>query len=84
MCVRVCVWNAPAVSLALSAFDDTGSLVLLRVRWSIPLVLPWVTASHFLTGNGEAVLKHHFAPTFLRFPVFPLLLTLRISVLMVS
>ena len=27
-----CIWNAPAVSLILPAFDDTGSLILLRVR----------------------------------------------------
>ena len=31
--------------------------VLLRVRWSIPLVLPWVTASRFLAGNIEAEVK---------------------------
>ena len=51
--------------------------VLLHVGWSIPLVLPWVTASRFLVGNREAELKHHFlfTPTFLYFPVFPLLPT---------
>ena len=31
--------------------------VLLRVRWSVPLVPPEVTASHFLAGNREAELK---------------------------
>ena len=31
--------------------------VLLRNVWSIPLVPPWVTASHFLAGNWEAELE---------------------------
>ena len=31
--------------------------VLLHVGWSIPSVPPWVTASRFLAGNGEAELK---------------------------
>ena len=37
----------------------------------------WVTASRFLAGNMEAELKPRlsFTPTFLCFPVFPLLLT---------
>ena len=51
---------------------------VLRVRWSIPLVLPWVTASHFIhCGNREAELKPSTfsSPTFLCFPVFPPLLT---------
>ena len=35
--LRECIWNAPAVLLVHPAFDDTGSWVLLCVRWSIPL-----------------------------------------------
>ena len=51
-----CIWNAPAFSLVLPVFDDTGSWVFLCVGWSIPL-LPWITDSHFLPGNRVAELK---------------------------
>ena len=37
------------------------------------MVLPWVTASHFLAGNREAELKPS-TPTFLCIPAFPLFL----------
>ena len=33
-----CIWNAPAVSLALPTFDDNGSLGSLPRQGSIPLV----------------------------------------------
>ena len=52
-----CIWNPPAVSRVLPAFDDTGSLGFLPRQVVSPLgsmVPPWVTASHFLAGNREA------------------------------
>ena len=45
--------------------------VLLRFRWSIPLVSPWVTVSSFLPGNMEAKLKPTtFSSLLLFFRVF--------------
>ena len=67
------------VSLVLLALDDTGSLgshPCQVIYPSSPMVLPWVTASHFLVGNREAELKSStFSSlfTFLCFHVFPLL-----------
>ena len=53
--LRECIWKTPAVSLVLSAFDDTVSPSwVLHVSWSIPMVPPWVTASRFLVRNTEA------------------------------
>ena len=53
------IWNTPTVSLALSTFDDTGFLGSPHQVVYTPssMVPPWVTASHFLTGNKEAELK---------------------------
>ena len=47
-----CIRNA--ASLALPAFDDTGSLGFHPSCFMVP---PWVTASRFLVGNREAELK---------------------------
>ena len=58
--LRECIWNAPAVSLILPAFDDTGSMGSPPHQVIYPpvrLVPPWVTASRFVTGNTEAELK---------------------------
>ena len=44
--------------------------VFLRVGWSISLVLPWMTASHFLVGNSEAELKPSTFSSLLLFRVF--------------
>ena len=56
--LRECIWNAPAVSLVLPTFDDTGSLGSLPRRVeSISLVPSWVTSSRFRPGNKEAELK---------------------------
>ena len=51
--------------------------VLFCDRWSITLVPPWVTASHFLAGNREAELKPtpFFSLLLFCFHAFPLLLT---------
>ena len=52
--------NAPAVSLVLTAFDDTGSLGSPPRQAVYPpssTVPPWVTASHFLAGNRKVELK---------------------------
>ena len=46
------------VFLLVPAFDDTGSLVILDIGWSIPVVFTLVTASYFLAGNREAELKY--------------------------
>ena len=48
------------------------------IGWSIPLVLPWGTAFHFLAGNRETKLQPTtFSPLllFCVYPIFPLLLT---------
>ena len=61
---RECIWNAPAVLLALPALDATGSLGFLPRPVVYPPVLmvpPWVTASRFLAGSRKAELK---LPTF--------------------
>ena len=34
--LRECIWNAATVSLFLPAFDNTGSLGILHIRWCIP------------------------------------------------
>ena len=55
-----CIWNEPAVSLVLPAFDDTGSLDSppRQVVYSPGSMLPpWVTASSFVAGNREADLN---------------------------
>ena len=52
-----CIRNAAAVSLVLTAFDDTGSLGSPPrpvVYPPDPMVPPWVTASRFLAENKEA------------------------------
>ena len=61
-----CIWSAPMVSLVLPAFDDTGSLGSPPNQWSMPLVPPWMTVSHFFAGNRETELKPtiHFTPNF--------------------
>ena len=49
--LRECIWNAPAVSLVLTTFDDTGSLGSPPRQVVYPpgsMVPPWVTASRFL------------------------------------
>ena len=58
--LRECIWNAPAVSLVLLAFYDTGSLgspPRQVVCSPGSMITPWVTTSHFLAGNREADLK---------------------------
>ena len=54
-----CIWNAPAASFVLPAFDDTGSLGSPRQVVYPPacIVPPWVTVSRFLARNREAELK---------------------------
>ena len=52
-----CIWNAPAISLVLPAFDGAVSLGFPPRQGFIPLVPIWVTASHFLVRNMEAELK---------------------------
>ena len=61
-----------ALSLTLTSQPLTmpAPLVFLHVRWSIPLVPPWVTAFRFLVGNGEAELKPITSSLLLLFPVF--------------
>ena len=52
-------WNEPMVLLVLPAFGSSGSLVSSLCQVVYPpgsMVLPWVTASHFLAWNGEAEL----------------------------
>ena len=71
--LRECIWNAPAVSLDLPAFDDTGSLGSPTRQVVYPpdsMVPPWVTASHFLAGNREAELKPATFSSLLLFLVF--------------
>ena len=54
-----CIWNAIAVSIVPSAFDNTGSLGFLPrqlISSPISMVPPSVTASHFLAGNRDAEL----------------------------
>ena len=65
-----CIWSAPMILLVLPAFDDTSSLGCPCVGWSIPLLPPWVTASHFLVGNREAELKPTTFSGLLLFCVF--------------
>ena len=68
-----CIWNAPAVSLVLSTFDDIGSLGSPPGQVVYPpgsLVLPWVTASHFLAGTREVELKPTTFFSLLLFRVF--------------
>ena len=77
--VRACIWNGPVFSLALRAFDNTGSLgSLLRQVVHLPgsVVPPGVTASRFLTVNREAELKYTTFSSLLLFPVLlPFLLS---------
>ena len=51
--LRECIWNAPAVSLVLPVFDDTGSLGY-PPRQVVcppdPIVPPWLTVSVSLLG----------------------------------
>ena len=58
LCLRGCIWNAPAVLLFL--FDDTSSLGSPPRQAGNPpgsMVPPWVTTSRFLARNREAELK---------------------------
>ena len=55
-------------------------LVLLRVRWSIPLVPPWVTASRVLVGNSEAELKLNLLLDPLIIPIYYFLSIVNITV----
>ena len=48
--------------------------VLLPIRWSFPLVPPWVTTSR-AQGGWAKTYHFFFTSTFLCFAVFPLLLT---------
>ena len=62
--LRECIWNAPAISLVLPTFDDSGSLGS-HPRQGVYhpgfLVPPWVTASRFLWENRETELKPIFS-----------------------
>ena len=52
--LRECIWNTPAVSLFLPAFDDTGSLGSPPRQTAYPpssMVPPWVTVSRLLAGE---------------------------------
>ena len=75
--LRECIWGVPTVSLAVTDFEDTGSLgsppcqVVYSPR---SMVLPWVTVLCFLTGNREAELTHTTFSSFLLFHVFLLCL----------
>ena len=44
--------------------------IILHIGWSIPLIPPWATASHFLVGNKKAELKLNTFSSFLLFYVF--------------
>ena len=78
-CTRVilvlckCIWKAPAVSLVLPGFEDTGSLgspprqVVYPSSSMVPL---WVTASRFHEGNRKVELKSITFSSFLLFRVF--------------
>ena len=58
--LRECIWNAPLVSLALLAFDDTGSLGSPSRQVVYPpgsMAPPLVIASRFHARNREADLK---------------------------
>ena len=71
--LRESIWNEPAVSLVLPTLDDTGSLsspprqVVYHPGFMVP---PWVTTSHFLTGNRETELKPTTFSSALLFRVF--------------
>ena len=78
--LREYIWNALAVFLVLLPFNDTGSLGPPPRQVVYPfgsMVPPWITASRSLVRNREAELKPttFSSPTFLCFPVFPLLRT---------
>ena len=72
--LRECIWNALAVTLVLSVFDDTGPWVILRVDGLSLWFSPRVTTSLFLTENRETELKsttfflHLLLHVFLSFP----------------
>ena len=71
--LRESIWNAPAVSLVLSAFDETVSLGSPPRQVGYPLgsmVPPWVNGSSFLAGNKEAELKPTTFSSLLLFRVF--------------
>ena len=62
-----CIWNVPAVSLVLPAFDDTGSLGFPPPQVVYPTGFTLVDCLRLLAGNREAELK----------PIFSSLLLLR-------
>ena len=69
--LRECIGNAPAVSLFLRAFDDTGSQGYppRRVVYR-PVVSTLGTASRFLAGNREVEFKPTILSSLLLFRVF--------------
>ena len=71
--LREYIWNAPAVSLVLPAFDYTAYLGSPPHQLGHPpgsVVPHWVTASCFLAGNKEAELKPTTFSSLLVFRVF--------------
>ena len=72
--LREFMWNAPAASLFLPAFDVTGSLGSPQ-RWVVypnpgSMVPFWMTASRFLAENRKAELKPTIFSSLLLFRVF--------------
>ena len=63
----------PRPRLSSQPLTIPAPLFLLRVRWSIFLVPPWVTASCFLAGNKEAELKPSIFSSLLFFHVLSFL-----------
>ena len=73
--LRECMWNAPAVSLVLPAFDDTDFQVYPSCRVVYrPSVSTLITTSCFLARNGEAELKPTTFSSLLLFRFFVFLL----------
>ena len=71
--LREFIWNAPAVSLVLPAFEDTDSLGSPPRRVVYPpgvMVPPWVAAFHFLAKISEAQLKPTISSSLLLFRDF--------------